>query len=102
MDSPDPANDEGRGVSLPAYSVVAGVVAATAGAVASLSGDGLVQRIVLWALVLVLIAAAAGWWWARTPVTAYRWTVGLLVRPAAKGAASDRPLRRFARGELPR
>jgi hypothetical protein len=102
MGSPDPASDAGRRENLSAYCLVAGVVAATVGAVASLPGAGFVQRAVLWALVLVLVAAAAGWWWVRDPVTAYRWTVGLLVRPAARGAASDRPSRRFARGELPR
>ncbi|MEV7087521.1 hypothetical protein AB0O07_16720 [Streptomyces sp. NPDC093085] len=73
------------------YCVVAGTVAVASGAGASLLGGSWAVRLALWLVVLVGVAAAAGWWWARVPVTARRWTVGLLVRPAARTAPTRRP-----------
>lgn len=99
MNSCDPADrgvpaQRGRG-ELASYCVVTGLVAAAAGAGASLLGGDLVVRFVVWALVLLLVAVVAGWWWARAPVTAHRWTVGLLVRPAVKAVPPRTPLRKF-------
>lgn len=99
MNSRDPAD---RGVRRPlggrgdfvSYCLVTGLVAAAAGAGASLLGGDLVVRFVVWVLVLLLVAAAAGWWWARAPVTAHRWTVGLLVRPAVRAESPRTPSRR--------
>lgn len=98
MNNSDPA-DRGGGVQygqggFASYCLVTGLVAAAAGAAASLLGGGVTVRFVVWALVLLLVAAAAGWWWASAPATAHRWTVGLLVRPAARDVPTRMPSRR--------
>ena len=72
------------------YCVVTGVLASAAGAGVSLLGGGVALRLVMWLSVLVGAAAGAGWWWVRSPATARRWTVDLLVRPAARDVPSRR------------
>lgn len=104
MNSSDPADrgrhpglyEAARGTRVPfaGYCLVTGVVATAAGAAASLLGGELAARLVLWGLVLVLVAAAAGLWWAWAPASARRWTVDLLVRPAARAAPTQTPLRK--------
>lgn len=77
-----------REAGLVGYCWVTGAVASAAGAGASLLGGGLWSRLAVWLTVLIGVCAAAGWWWARSPATAHQWTVGLLVRPAARDAPS--------------
>jgi protein-S-isoprenylcysteine O-methyltransferase Ste14 len=71
------------------YCVLTGTLATAAGAAASLAGRSLAERVVLWAVVLVLTAGAAGWWWTSAPATARRWTVGFWARPAARDAPTQ-------------
>jgi len=98
MNSCDPADTAGHTktgrAELARYCVVTGLMAAAAGAGASLVGGTAVVRLAVWALVLVLMAAGAGWWWARAPATAHRWTVGLLARPAGRVVPIQTPSRK--------
>ncbi|MFI1359792.1 hypothetical protein ACH4TV_40360 [Streptomyces sp. NPDC020898] len=80
-----------RNPGLAGYCVVTGGLATAAGAGVSLLGGSAWARLVMWLAVLVAVSAAAAWWWVRSPVTARHWTVGLLVRPAAR---NDVPTRR--------
>jgi len=94
-DSADPDGDTPRGRrEFTRYCLVTGLLSAAVGAAVSLLGGDLAVRLVLWVSVLLLMSAAAGWWWASAPATAHRWTVGLLVRPAAKDVSTRTPSRR--------
>lgn len=94
-DADDPDGEAPRGRrEFTRYCLVTGLASAAAGAAASLLGGDLVVRLVLWVSVLALMSGAAGWWWASAPAIAHRWTVGLLVRPAAKGVSTRTPSRR--------
>lgn len=79
-----------RGTGMAGYCLLTGVIASGAGAGVSLLGTSAWSRMVLWLSVLAAVAAVAGWWWVRSPATARHWTVDLLVRPAARSAASRR------------
>ena len=68
------------------YCLLTGVSATAVGAAVSLLAAGFAARVVVWAGVLLTATAAAAWWWAADSATARRWTVDLLVRPAAKNA----------------
>lgn len=98
MNSCDPADRGGRAKSgrgeFAGYCLVTGLFAAAVGAALSLLGGTPFVRFLVWALALSVVTGAAGWWWSSAPATAHRWTVGLLVRPAARDALLRTPSRR--------
>jgi hypothetical protein len=95
---PDPAGRDDRPKpgrkGFTSYCAVIAMLATTGGAAVSLVGGEAVVKFALWGVVLLVVTVAAGWWWASAPATAHRWTVGLLVRPAARGVPTRMPSRK--------